>query len=84
MRVVRCQSGKGGGRIVLWQDCRCGMVVRWQVGKGRRVVRCQGGKGGRVVKWQGKRFLVLFEGGEHRGVQDFIFLFLMLIDETKE
>ena len=33
--------------------------------------RWQGGKDGRVVKWQGKRFLVLFEGGGHRGSSRF-------------
>ena len=58
--------------------------MRWQVGKGRRVVRWQGGKGGRVVRWQGGRFLVLFEAGDAGCVQDFIFLFLMLINEMKE
>ena len=35
-----------------------------------------------MVRWEGGSFLVLFKGGECR-VQNFIFLFLMLIKGTK-
>ena len=64
-----------------WQGGKGGRIVRWQDWRGGTVKRRQGGKVGRVVRWQGGRFLVLFEVGD---VQDFIFLFLMLINETKE
>ena len=60
-----------------WQDWRGERVVRWQVGKGGR-------EGGRVLRWEGGRFLVLFKGQGAGWVRDFIFLFLMLINETKE
>ena len=83
MSAVRWQGGKGG-KIVRWHCRRDGKVVRWQFGKGGRVVRWQGRKDGRVVRWEGGRFLLSFKGEGCRVRQDFIFLFLMLINKTKE
>ena len=54
--------------------------MRREDGKVGRVMRFQGGKGGRMVRWEGERFLVLFNGGEHRVSPR---LFLMLIKGTK-
>ena len=36
-----------------------------------------------MVRQEGGKYLVLFKGGERRGVQDFYFLFLMLINGMK-
>ena len=36
-----------------------------------------------MVRQEGGKYLVLFKGGERRGVQDFYFLFLMLIKAMK-
>ena len=49
-----------------------------------RVVRWQGGDGGRVVRWWGGRFLVLFKVEDAGWIEDFIFLFLVLMNYAKE
>ena len=58
-----------GGRLVSWES---GRVMRWQ-----------GGKGGRVVRWEGGRFLVLFNGGEHR-VSPRFYLFVSDVNQGNE
>ena len=80
--MVRWEGGKGE-RMMRWQGGKGGRLMRWQDGKGGKVVRWQGGKGARVVRQEGGKYLVLFKGGERRGVQDFYFLFLMLIKAMK-
>ena len=92
-REVRSQGGKGGesGEVAIkWE--RRGREVRWQGGKGGGErwggkvvkVRWQGGKGGEE-RWGGKVGGSWFYSrvGDAGWVQDFIFLFLMLINRRK-
>ena len=57
------------------------LVGGWWDGKGERVMRWQFGKGGRVVRRKDGWFYSRV--GNTGRVQDFIFLFLMLIKGTK-
>ena len=54
--------------------------MRWEGEKGERVMRWEGGKDGRVVRWGIGRFLVLFNGGEHR-VSPRFYLFVSHVNQ---
>ena len=55
-------------------------MVRWERWKGSEVAS---GKGDRVVSWGGGRFLFYSRVWNAGRVQDFIFLYLMLINGTQ-
>ena len=57
--------------------------MRLEGGKGERVMRWQGGKSRKVVRWEGGRFLVLFNGGEHRASPRF-YLFVSDVSQGNE
>ena len=96
-RKVRWQGGKGGesGKVARWERWgewwggskvgkagKRGEVARWE--RWGREVRWQGGKGG-GERWGGKVGGSWFYSrvGDAGWVQDFIFLFLMLINRRK-
>ena len=72
-----------GGEVRRWQRWEDGEVRRWQRWEDGEVRRWQRWEDGEVVRWEGDSFLVLFKVGDIGWVQKFIFLFLMLIEETK-